>query len=231
MSKLNTRTLAILAMLSALAYVIMFFSQTLLPPIVPMIPLRYDPKDIIIIIGGFLYGPLAVVAMSVTVSFIEMLTVSPTWLYGLVMNVVATCSFALPAAVIYKKKRTITGAVIGLAVGLVIMVATMMLWNYIITPIFLVATLDWAREAGTAEMRRQVAGMLASVFLPFNLLKGGMNAALIMLIYKPVTIALRKTGMLPEADQKGKANPGVLLASLFAVVTCVLLTLVFMGVI
>lgn len=222
----KVKNLATIAMLSALAYVVMFFAQ-MLPPLVPNPPLRYDPKDVIIIIGGFIYGPFTVIAMSVVVSLIEMITVSTTGPYGLLMNIVSTCAFAFPAAVIYNKKRTITGAVIGLISGVVLVVGVMLLWNYIITPIYLVATIE-ELPFDVSQMRENVAGMLIPVFLPFNLLKASLNAAFIMLIYKPLSDALRKIRILPEAE-KGKANLGVILASLFAVLTCILLTLVFMG--
>lgn len=218
MNSKKTRMITTLAMLSAFAYASMYFSR-LLPPIVPFPPLKYDPKDIFIIIGGFLYGPLVTIVMSVLVSFIEMITVSTTGPYGLLMNIVSTCALVIPATAIYRNKRSIKGAVIGLAIGVVSVVSVMLLWNYIITPLY------------TGAPREVIAGMLIPIFLPFNLLKGSLNAALTMLIYKPLSAALRKMRMLPETDGKGKANLGVILVSLFAVITLVLLTLVYMGVI
>jgi len=219
------KNLIMLAVLSALAFVVMAWSR-ILPPIVPVPPLKYDPKDVIIILGGFLYGPLAAAAMSLLVSLIEMVTLSTTGPIGLVMNVVSSCSFACIAAFIYSKKRTIAGAVIGLVTGIIIMVATMMLWNYLITPIY------------TGAPRDVVAKMLIPTFLPFNLLKGSLNAAVTMMIYKPLSTALRKLNMMPVINKidgttagTGKINVGVILASLLAVITCVLLMLVFAGII
>jgi len=227
-SKTSIKNLTIIAMLNALAYLLMVWSRAL-PPLVPFPPLRYDPKDIIIIIGGFFYGPLTATGMSIVVSLTEMITVSDTGVIGMVMNVVSTYSFACTAAVIYKygpKKKTLTGAVIGLVTGVIVMVATMMLWNYMITPLY------------TKAAREDVAAMLIPVFLPFNLLKGSLNAAATMLVYKPLSITLRKLHMFPESGdssdknkKSGKINIGIILASLFAVVTCVLLMLVFAKVI
>ena len=50
-------------------------------------------------------------------------------------------------------------------------VGVMLLWNYLITPLYMVGT-----------TRSMVAAMLPTVFLPFNLVKGGLNMALILLI-------------------------------------------------
>ena len=77
--------------------------------------------------------------------------------------------------------------------------------------------------------------MLPTVFLPFNLVKGGLNMGLTLVLYKPVVTALRKAGLAPESqgDAGGapQRNLGVTLVALLALVTCVLLVLVMKGVI
>ena len=150
----KTRKLTLIAMFCAIAYVVMVVARI---PVVLF--LKYEPKDVIITIGGFLMGPLASAAISVVVSFVEMFTVSDTGIIGFVMNVLSSCSFACTAAVIYKKKHTLKGAVIGLISGCAVMVGVMLLWNYFITPLYM----GYPREA--------VAELLLPAFLPFNLLK------------------------------------------------------------
>lgn len=203
----NTKKIVTLAMLSAIAYVVMAVGRV---PIVLF--LKYDPKDVIIAIGGFIFGPASAFLMSLVVSFVEMFTVSGDGFIGFFMNVIATCAFACTAAYIYKHKRSLSGAVIGLIAGSLAMTGLMLLWNYIITPIYM------------GLPREQVAEMLIPFFLPFNLLKSGLNAAFTMLLYKPVVTVFRKSHLLPESAQgkKMKINWGVLLTSLFVLATCVL---------
>ena len=100
------RKLILIAMLAAVAYIIMVAIRI---PVVMF--LKYEPKDVIITIGGFLLGPLASVIISLVVSLIEMVSVSETGPIGCIMNFLSTCSFACTAAVIYKRKRTLNGAV------------------------------------------------------------------------------------------------------------------------
>jgi len=176
----KTKNLIILAILTALAYVAMLLIRA---PFPAASFLTYDPKDVFIVIGGFLYGPLAVIPMSVIVSLLEM-PISGTGPIGLIMNVLATCSFAFTAALIYKYRRTIMGAITGIISGVFLMIAVMLLWNYIITPMYM----NVPREI--------VAGMLIPVFLPFNLLKGIYNAAITILLYKRLSVILRKLGMI-----------------------------------
>ena len=90
-----------------------------------------------IAIGGFLLGPFASFIISVIVSFIEMITASETGPIGFIMNVLSSCSFACTAAFIYKRKHTKSGAVAGLLAGCCVMAVVMLLWNYLITPIYM----------------------------------------------------------------------------------------------
>lgn len=183
--------------------------------------LKYDPKDIVIILGGLIWGPAMSAIVSLVVSLIEMVTISDTGIIGCIMNVLSTCSFACTAAFIYKKKHTISGAVIGLVVGSVSMIVVMLLWNYLITPIYM----GYPREA--------VAEMLIPVFLPFNALKAGLNAGFTFLLYKPVVSALRKAGLVESAQSSsGKKNTiGMAIVALLVIVTCILFILSMKGII
>jgi riboflavin transporter FmnP len=202
----NTKTLVILALLSAMAIVVMLFLRL---PIMPAAPfLNYDMKDIIIVMGGFLYGPLAAVAISLVVSFVEMITVSNDGIVGMVMNVVSSCSFAGTAALVYKRRRNIDGAIIGLIAGALTATGMMLLWNYIITPVYL------------GIPRTVVAGMLVPVFLPFNLFKTGLNGALTLFLYKPVVMALLRAGLYKSAadESETQLNKGLMLAAFLLVI-------------
>ena len=56
------------------------FAAVLVSKIIPDVAgfLSYDPKDAIVAVAGFIYGPLTSVVISVLVSFIEMITISGT---------------------------------------------------------------------------------------------------------------------------------------------------------
>ena len=215
--RVDTKTLVSLAMLTGIAYVVMYVSK-LMPGVMF---LDFDFKDVIICIGGFTFGPMTALILSVLVAFIEMITISTTFLYGFLMNAIATCSFCCTASFIYKKIHSKKGAVVGLACGVVCLVCVMLLWNYLITPLYM------------EQPREVVASMLLPLFLPFNLAKGGMNMAATLLIYPPVVAALRRAGVVPpsQSTQGKKFSAGFLLFSLALLVTFVLFALVLAGVI
>ena len=215
--KMSTRYMAVVAMFTAVAFV-----AVLLAKVIPNVAgfLSYEPKDAVIVIASFIFGPMTGVIISLLVSFIEMISISTTGIYGFLMNVVSTCAFVIPAAWLYKKDHSQKGAVLGLGLGVVLMAIVMVVWNYIITPFYM------------GVPREVVAGMLASVFLPFNLIKGGINAALTLLLYKPLVGALRKAGLVEptHSSHKGKFSLGFTLFSVAVLVTFVLLFLVMIGV-
>ena len=214
--KMTTKELTTLAMLTAIAYALVC---TVRIPIVLF--LKYEPKDVVITIGGFLMGPMAVLISSTIVALIEMFTISDTGIIGCIMNFLSTCAFAVPAAFVYKRRHTMAGAITGLVVGTVTMVATMLLWNYLITPLYM-----------TGTSRSDIAGMLMPVFLPFNLLKAGLNSAFILLLYKPLVVSLRKAGLLPATGSGAKsAKSGVMLFAALLLISCVLYVLVLRGII
>ena len=215
----NTKTITTLAMLSAIAFVVMLVSK-LLPSVNGF--LDFDFKDVVICIGGFVFGPMAAASMAVVVAFVEMITVSHTGIIGFVMNALATCAFCCTATFIYKKRHTMAGAVLGLAAGVVALTVVMLLWNYFLTPIY------------QGMPREAVAAMLVPIFLPFNLVKGGMNMAATLLLYKPVVTALRRSGLVaPSTSEQPsrRSSAGFLLFSLVLLATFVLLALVLWGVI
>lgn len=84
--------------------------------------LKYDPKDVIIAIGGLIFGPLISLSMALIVSFVEMFTISSTGLWGCMMNVISSTSFACTAAFLYKRHRTKRGAVAALAAGITFLI-------------------------------------------------------------------------------------------------------------
>ena len=153
-SKITPQYIAVVAMFSAIAFISVVISK-----VIPNVAgfLSYEPKDAVIVIAGFLFGPVSSILITVIVSFVEMITISETGPVGFIMNVIATASFVLPPALIYAKAKTKKSAVIGLVYGTLCMIVTMILWNYIITPLYM-----------NVE-RSVVVGMLLPVFLPFNL--------------------------------------------------------------
>lgn len=216
----RTKYVVRVAMLCAMAYVLAVIGHSANVSIFAAAPyLTYDPKDIIIAIGGFVWGPLTSFIVSVVVSLIELVTISKTGIIGCVMNIISTCAFACTASFIYKKRRTLAGAVVGLIAGSFAMTGVMILWNYLITPLY------------TGLPRSDVASLLVPVFLPFNLLKAGLNAGISFLLYKPLIAFFRKSGFIKDESAKKHKFTALIPIAAALVITCVLIILAIKGII
>ncbi len=212
----NIKTLAIMAMLTALAVAADIFLR--IPGIGGF--LTYEPKDVILTIGAFIYNPIAGLVMSLVVCLVEMVTVSSTGFIGLLMNFLASAVFVGVASVIYHRKKTIARAIIGLVAGAAAMTAVMLLWNYIMTPIYM------------GVPREAVVSMIPTLLLPFNAIKAALNASLVLLLYKPVVTALRKSKLIPTRESNDspskKTNTVIIvIVSAVAVATLLLVLLIF----
>lgn len=217
----NTSKLTLMAMLCALAFVAVVAIRI---PLIPMMPfLEYQPKDVIILTGGFLFGPMPAALISVIVCFIEMFTISSTGIIGLIMNILSSVAFVCPAAYFYKKYHSLLGAFLGMVAGILLMTLIMVLWNYLITPIYM----GYPREA--------VVKLLVPAIIPFNLLKGGINTALTLLIYKPLVTTLRKSGLFVATSTEVSKNQtfhlGLILTAAILLITCMLVILAMKGII
>jgi riboflavin transporter FmnP len=150
-----------------------------------------------------------------------MVTFSSTGIIGCIMNIVATVSIVCPASLIYKKKKSTSGAIVGIAVGAVCMTIAMVLWNYLLTPIY------------QGIPREAIAVMLLPVFVPFNLIKAGLNGGIALFIFRPLSEALQKTNLIPKQlhVEKSKKTSIIVavLVSVFVIASSVLVIFALNG--
>ncbi len=214
-NRIDIRQLIVMALFCALAFACVAVFRI---PVVLF--LKYEPKDCLLAIGGMLYGPGAALLMSVVVSLIECFTISDTGWIGLIMNVLSSALFICPAALLYRRRRTLSTAIAGLIIGALLVTAGMLLWNWLITPLYMNIP------------REQIEPLLLTAFLPFNLLKSALNAVLTVLLYKSVVSALRAAHLVPKAESPSRRglSVGVVLGCVFCLLTLILILLVWRGI-
>ncbi len=214
------KKMVILALLSAMAYIITFVCRLPIMPSASFLDLEF--KSAIILIGSFIFGPLSGFVMSVVICLLEMVTFSTTGIIGCIMNIIATVCFVCPAAYVYKKKKNTSGAIVGIVIGTILMTVAMLLWNYIVTPIYM----GIPREA--------ITSMLLPVYVPFNLLKSGLNGGIALFIFKFANQALQKTHLIPTRDDNISENKnsvvGAVIVSCLIIITCVLVIFAYNGI-
>ena len=189
-TKVNTRTLVQIGMLSALANILMQFEIPL-----PFAPAFYkiDFSEVPVLIGCFSMGPFAGVLIEL-IKVILNVAIKGTMTMGIgdAANFLIGCAFCVPAALIYQKKRTKSGAVTGMVVGTVIMTILGCVLNaYILLPVYAKAfemPLDALVSMGT-EVNGAITGLMTFVLFavaPFNLLKGILVSLIVFFVYKKI---------------------------------------------
>ncbi len=174
-STYNIKKLTALAMLAALSFAVHFVH-------IPVMFLNLDFKDVIMTVGGMYFGPISGAALAVLVPLLEFIFASNTGVYGLIMNWFGSITFVLVASVIYRFKKTLFGAIVALVSAAFAMTAVMLCANLLITPYYM--------GVSVAE----VGALIPKILLPFNAIKGILNASLTLCVYKPITKALLRTG-------------------------------------
>ncbi len=215
MNSKKIRAIAVTGMITAAAFLITFVFRF------KVSFLTFDFKDAFIALAALMYGPIYGVASAGIVSLLEFLTVSDTGVYGLIMNFLSSATFSFVCGIIYKYRRTFSGAILSLIFAAISVVAVMIMANIFITPFYM------------GLPRSAVFPMILPLLLPFNLAKTVMNASSTLLLYKPVTSALKRMNILPKGESKNSSLRTVVLAVvsvIIMVLTVLFLTLHLHGV-
>ena len=205
-NSVKLKRLCITAMLCAVAMVLVFCVR------INVQFLTMDIKDAVLCVISLLFGPIYGLCSSAVVAFLEYITVSGTGVYGLIMNFISSASFTMVAGFVYYRRRNIKAATVGLVLAVVFMTVFMLLANLFITPFYMHTT------------QQAVIDLILPLLLPFNMLKGALNAALTLIIYKPVSSAVKRftaaQGEKVEAQQTSYSYKNAIITAVSAIIIC-----------
>lgn len=189
--KIDLKYIAKIGILSAVAAVLMLFELPLwfAPPFY-----KLDFSELPILIGSFALGPLAGVIMELLKNLLNLLMDGTTTAFvGEFANFVTGCAFILPAALIYKHKKSLKTALIGLAVGMASLVLVGALINYFVLiptfsklyelPLDSIVSMGTAVNASITDLKT----LVVFAVMPFNIVKAIACSVLTLLLYKRVS--------------------------------------------
>ncbi len=166
----STKQLVTMALMCAIGVILSFVEFPLLPGVTW---LKFDASNMPAMVSGFAFGPAAGVAVGIVTAIIHGLLMAD--FTGALMNILTVTCFVLPAALVYKKKRTYPAAIVGLVLSVIAATIGAIVGNLIVTPMWLGVPLE------------AVVAMIIPILIPFNLLKGCLNAVLTLIIYKAIS--------------------------------------------
>ena len=191
------RYLAKIGILSAMAFVLMLFEF----PLVFLAPSFYELNfsDVVALIGSFALGPVAGVLIEFVKIVLNLIvTGTDTAFVGEFSNFVMGCAFVLPASLLYRYRKTLKMAVLGMLLGtLVLAVVSGLLNYYVMIPMY--SNLYGAPIEAIIGMGAKINPAIGSLWglvllavVPFNLIKGVACSILAFLLYKRVSPLLHK---------------------------------------
>lgn len=193
----NVMRIAQIGMLAAIAVILMLFQIPL-----PFAPAFYqiDLSEVPVLIGSFAMGPIAGMMIELVKILLNLLiNGTKTAGVGEVANFLIGCALCMPAGIIYRMNKTKKNAVIGLVVGTIFMTVVGSLLNaYVLLPAYALAfqmPIDGLVAMGSA-INGNITDLMTFVLYavaPFNLLKGVVVSAIVLVSYKKIRMG---TGML-----------------------------------
>ena len=185
--KLTTEQLAVIAVMSAIAFLLAFIEIPM--PLSPSFAMM-DVSDLPAVLTAFAIGPVAGALVEIIKNILQAFS-SSTGGIGELANCLMGCAYVIPAGLIYKKKKTRKGALIACVVGsLSIGVAAALLNYYLLLPLFeMFMPLDQIIAAFSAFLPFIKTKFDVCLYnaLPGNILKGVIISVLAMLMYKPLS--------------------------------------------
>lgn len=194
----HIRTMVCVGMLSGISVILMLF-EFALPFVAPSF-YELDFSEVPILIGAFALGPVAgILTEFVKILLNLVISGTDTAFVGEFANFLIGCAFMVPAAVIYKQKKSRRNAIIGLIAGVITMAAVAVVVNaLVLLPAYSKAfgmPIDVFIEMGTA-INPAIDGIWTFAFLavaPFNLIKGVLVSVITILLYKHISPILKGT--------------------------------------
>ncbi len=190
----KTRRLAGTAMLAAVSTVLSFLAFP-----VPLMPsfIKLDFAELPALIAAFAYGPISGVAVCLVKNLVSLMKTSSGGI-GTLCNFLLGVAFVVPAGIIYLKKRTRGGALIGALAGTLFMALLSLPFNYFIVYPMYTAFMPMEAILGMYQALNPKVQTLWDALLwfnaPFTLVKGLCSVAVAFLIYKPLSPFLKGSG-------------------------------------
>lgn len=189
--RVNVRYLTVTAMLSAIAYILMFLDFS-----VPFMPgfIKMDLSELPALIGSFAMGPLCGVVVCLIKNVLH-LFITTTGGVGELSNFILGVAFVLPAGLIYKHKKNRRTALIGSIAGALFMGIFSVVSNYfLVYPVyynFMPQDVILAAYQAILPSVKNILQCLICFNMPFTIVKGLFSVVITFLTYKHISPILK----------------------------------------
>lgn len=190
--RMNVRYIAVTAMLSAVAFILMFLDFPI-PFLIPSF-IQMDVSEIPALVGAFAMGPACGVMVCLVKNLLH-LFITSTGGIGELSNFLLGAAFVLPAGLIYRKKKGRRSALVGACTGSVIMAAVSVATNYfVVYPVYYAIFPEdriLAIYQTIVPSMNSILECLLCFNMPFTFVKGLLVTGITFLLYKHISPILK----------------------------------------
>ena len=189
---INTKSIAVMGIMSAIGFILMVLEFPL-PFIIPPF-IKFDFSELPAIITAFALGPVQGIVVCLVKNLLHLFITSTAGV-GELSNFILGAIFVGSAGAIYKYKKTRTGALVGSLLGAVLMAVISIATNYFITYPFYTNFMPMEGIIGAYQAILPAADSLLKCLvifnLPFNFVKGIIDAVICFVVYKKLSPILK----------------------------------------
>lgn len=187
----NVRYLTMTAMLSAIAFILMFLDFS-----VPFMPgfIKMDLSELPALIGAYAMGPACGVLVCLVKNVLH-LFITSTGGVGELSNFILGAAFVLPAGLLYRHKKSKKSAMIGALLGVAVMGVFSIVSNYyLVYPVyynFMPEETVLAAYQALLPSMKSILQCLVCFNMPFTMVKGLFSVAITLVTYKHISPILK----------------------------------------
>lgn len=194
-ARMKVKKIAFIGLMGAVSAVLMLFRFP-----IPFMPpfLSFDLSGLMEMLGGFMFGPMAA-ACIIVVKILLQLVMQGSFSLGTgeLQNLILSCSYVLPALIIYHRNKTKKMAITGMAVSTLFVSVMAVFTNlYLIIPFYVKLfgmsmddIITMCRTVNPAM--KNVTSMAVFELLPFNLIKYGVTSLVTFIVYKRLSRVIK----------------------------------------
>ena len=194
-ARTKVKKIAFIGLMGAVSAVLMLFRFPI--PFTPPF-LSFDLSGLMEMLGGFMFGPMAA-ACIIVVKILLQLVMQGSFSLGTgeLQNLILSCSYVLPALIIYHRNKTKKMAITGMAVSTIFVSVMAVFTNlYLIIPFYVKLfgmsmddIITMCRTVNPAM--KNVTTMAVFGLLPFNLIKYGVTSLVTFIVYKRLSRVIK----------------------------------------
>ena len=186
----TTKNIAGMAVFSALSYIVYLLELPIFAS-TPASFLKLDLSNVLVMLAGFMYGPIPALIVTVIKETIHIFLGGTTGGVGELANIIITTAYFIVPSIVYRYKKGIKVVIITLAISCLIQSGVSLLVNKFINFPFFMGSAPFVPN----QTSENAFSMLWGYVLAFNAIKSVVISIVTIVLYKKISYLFKKINL------------------------------------